>query len=109
MPGRYTSLVNEKSWPMVPSSGRHHSGCCARTAPPLRQLGPDDHTGVGHTGSIVTSPELCVLAPVFERHKADTHLDVGEHVGDLKAEVVVPLLDGIRGGREFIQDVQPGI
>lgn len=61
-----------------------------------------DHTGVGHTGSIVASPELRVLPPVFERHKTDARLDVGEHMGDLKADIVVPLLNRIRHGREFI-------
>lgn len=52
--------------------------------------------------SIVTSPELRVLAPVFEGHKVDAHLDVREHVGDLKADIVVPLLDGNRHSREFM-------
>lgn len=56
---------------------------CKKDSPGLGQMDSHDHTGVGHTGSIVASPELCVLAPVFERHKADAHLDVGEHVGDL--------------------------
>lgn len=77
--------------------------------PQLGQTDPQDHTAVGHTGSIVASPELCVLAPVFKRHKPDAPLDVGEHMGDLEADIVVPLLDGIRYSRKFIQDDLVGI
>lgn len=76
-------MVNEKFWPMVPRSWKAPVRLFCKDGPPLRQPGPHNHTGIGHTGSIVTSPELSVLAPVFERHKADAHLEVGEHVGDL--------------------------
>ena len=57
----------------------------------LRLTDSDDHAGVRHSGPIVASPELCVLAPVFKRHETYSPPDVGEHVGDLRVEESVSL------------------
>lgn len=73
--------------------------------------GPDshDHARVGHASSVVAGPELCVLAPVLEGHKADARLDAGEHVADMKVDIVVPLLDRGRRGRELVKDGLAGV
>lgn len=61
-----------------PRFWKAHHGVCT-----LGRTDPHDHTGVSHSGSIVASPEQGVLAPVFKRYKADTPLDIREHMGDL--------------------------
>lgn len=69
--------------------GRHSQDCLAKmVAFGLGLTDSYDHAGVRHSGPIVASPELCVLAPVFKRHKTYAPPDVGEHVGDLGVEGV---------------------
>lgn len=54
--------------------------------------------------SIATNLDPSVLATLLKASKRLAHLDVGEHVSDQKADIVVPLVDGIRLSREFSQD-----
>lgn len=55
-------------------------------------------------GFIATNLDLSVLATLLKDSKRLAHLDVGEHMSDQKADIVVPLVDGIRPSREFSQD-----
>lgn len=90
-PGQWSPVLEDTGHVVVPGQ------------PSTKTAGPAQPHWNGHMGFILTNPKLPVLVPVLERHKADTHLDVGEHMGDLKEDIVVPLLDGNGHSREFIQ------
>ena len=86
----YEPLIIEVAQPMVLEGTLRLFN---KDSPLLELADLYNHTGLGHDDSIVFRQESHVPNPVFQRHKADTLLEVAEQVVGLKRDTGCTLMD----------------